>query len=72
MHLTLSDRAAHTLSALPRVQVLALLALNDLGTLLHDLGALGEDELDVAGVRPDIVSVLPTIIYRKVLGYTHM
>lgn len=52
--LTLSDRPARTLRTLPRVEVLALLAVDDLRCLLHDLGALSEDELDVARVRPAV------------------
>jgi len=41
------DGLAGLLATLPRVQS----ALDGLGTLLDDLGALGEDELDVGGVR---------------------
>lgn len=55
--LTLSDRAADALSTLPRVQVLALHALDSLWALLHHLGTLGEDELDVAWVGPEYLSV---------------
>jgi len=45
----LSDSVADTLSTLPVVQA-RLVTGHSLGSLLHDLCALGEDHLDVAGV----------------------
>jgi hypothetical protein len=49
--LTLSNGLASALSTLAGVEVLALLAVDDLRSLLHDLLTLGQDELDVARVR---------------------
>ena len=48
-HLRSSDGLAGGATALPGVQT-GILALNDLGGLLDGLLALGEDQLDVAGV----------------------
>ena len=50
----LSDSLTHTLCTLPRGEMLPLLAVHDLWRLLHDFLALGQDELDVAWVRPNI------------------
>lgn len=60
-HLTLRDSATHTLRTLPRVEMLALLAVDDFWGLLHDLGALGEDELDMAGVGP--AKLAPALLF---------
>ena len=54
---TLSNGPPHSLCTFTRVEVLPLLAVHDLGRLLHDLLALGKDELDVAGVGPFSSSV---------------
>ncbi len=49
-HLSSSDSLAHTGASLPRAQVSDLTAGNSL-RLLDNLLALGQDQLDVAGVR---------------------
>ena len=49
---SLSDLLADPLSTLPRVEMLALLTIHHLRRLLHNLLALSQDELDVAGVGP--------------------
>ena len=46
LHLSSGDGLADLPATLPRVQT----ALDVLGTLLDNLGTLGEDELDVRGV----------------------
>ncbi len=49
-HLSSSDSLAHTGATLPRAQVSDLTASNSL-RLLDNLLALGQDQLNVAGVR---------------------
>lgn len=69
-HLSGSDGLADTLATLPRVQPRDL-TVSDVGTLLDDLLALGEDELDVAGVghvRVDLLSLLADTLLGRPLG----
>lgn len=53
--LCIGDRATHALRPLPRGEMLLLVTLGNLGSLLHNFLAFGEDELDVAGVGPGII-----------------
>ena len=62
IRLSLGKGAADLSTTLPGVQA-GLLALNDVGSLLDDFLALGEDELDVARVGHVGVNLVWSVLF---------